>query len=256
MRGFGGSQHMLPVLKTAYVPGIVNIVSFSQRETKMNIASESVELAKWTIGLTLLAALAACSEGGSNAPPATVPVTVATTNVVVPVTAATVAALAPAAGAAPTPFVFNSGFSGVDAAGAAVNLGGSTTFAVTSAGTPAAGATPATAPAFAITNGGNTASGDITFGSCIFTVKTSNAPSTSALAVGKVIKVDPCTLTVNTIGDTCGTLSTNDNLTLLFGSTSSISAVFPVTVSCTGLVTINNTSLGTVTLQVTTGAGS
>jgi hypothetical protein len=119
----------------------------------MNIASKAIELVKWTIGGALLAGLVACGGGGGGS---FSPVGyVATSDSTTKVTAANIGALAPVSGAAPTVFLFNSGFSGVDGTGAAVNLGGATTFSVTDAGTPAAGTTPATPSTATITNGGH-----------------------------------------------------------------------------------------------------
>lgn len=216
----------------------------------MNIAGKAIELVKWTIGGALLTGLVAC--GGGGGPVTVAPTAIAAADTTAAVTAATVGALAPAAGAAPTAYLFNSGFSGVDANGAALNLGGATTVAITSAGTAAAGATPATPPAFAITNGGGTATGAVTFGSCIFTVKTSNIPT---LPVGTVMKIDPCTLTVNTSGLTANGASTTASGSWLLGSARSIQTATPVTISSTGSVTINGTPLGTVTVTAVTGAG-
>lgn len=213
----------------------------------MNFASKAIELAKWSIGGALLSGLVAC--GGGTRP---LPVNVATADTTAAITAANVGTLAPAAGAAPTAFLFNSGFSGIDATGAAVNLGGATTVAITAAGKPAAGATPAVAPTFAITNGGGTATGDVTFGSCIFTVKASNIPT---LLVGTVIKVDPCTLTVATIGLTANGTTTTAAGSWLLGSARSTQVSFPVSISSIGTVTINGTTLATVTVTPATGAG-
>lgn len=216
------------------------------------VLSKCFELAKWTVGLTLSAALVACggSGGGSSAPP----VRVANANVVVPITATTVPALVPAAGAAPIVATFPNGFSGVNAAGAPVTVTGATTVAFTNTGGATPGLGGGTPPGFSITNGGSTASGTVTFGSCTFTVTASNFPATSPLAVGKVIKVDPCTMTVNTIGDFSNGTTNTDSVTLTFGTSTSAAFSLPVTIDGNGTVSVNGVVIGTVPLSPITGA--
>jgi hypothetical protein len=219
----------------------------SNKEIDMSsIFCKYVGLGKWTIGLALSAALAACGGGGDN--PAPAPITLAAADTVVPLTSATVASLVPAAGAPPIVATFNSGFSGTNtkpgAGGAPVDLKGVTTLTFTA---PATGTAP---PPFTITNGGGTAHGTTTFGSCIFTVTDSTVTD---LPVGTVLTVNPCTLTVPTNGDPANGIPTTQNSTLLLGSTTSSSIPLAVTIDSSGTVTIGSTPAGTVPTTVLTG---
>lgn len=222
--------------------GLVGGGIIQLKGTKMTIASKVIELAKWTIGGALLTGLVACGGGGGSV--STAPTAVANADVTAAVTAANIAALAPATGATPTAFTFNSGFSGTDASGNAVNLAGPTTVAIT-----AAGATPT----FTITNGGGTATGTVGFGSCDFTA---TASSISGWTVGGVVKVNPCSVTFQTTNVTTGIVSTV-SVTLNLGGTLSATSTMPgVTISSTGTVTINGVTVGTVTVTTVTGAGA
>jgi len=196
--------------------------------TISTIASRSVELTKWTIGLALSAALVGCGGGGEDAV-STLPI-VAGANLAAPITAANAAALAPAGA-----FTFPTGFSGN--AGAVV-LAGATTVALP------------TATTFAITNGGGTATGNTTFGSCIFNVTASTVPG---IVAPTAITVNPCTLTVDTSGDVVGTTNT-DGATLNLGGSSSNSVNVTVTVAADGSVVVNSTQVGTVAVVFGTGA--
>jgi len=116
------------------------------------------------------------------------------------------------------------------------------TFSNTSSGTPSA------AIVFPnLTNSQFTA--DVTFGSCIFTVK---ASTTGFLTVGKQIKIDPCTLNAATGGATINQ-TTNSNVSLLLGSKQSVVVPLPLTVHADGTVTFGSNTLGTVNIGVVTG---
>ena len=172
---------------------------------------------KWVLSATVAAAmLAACGGGGSDVVPAT-PTTTAT------ITAANSAALAG------SPYVFDSGVA---------QFGTTASTSLTIAGAGAA-------TTFSASSGGLTASGPMTFGSCIFTVTASSFPATHALGVGKVVTINPCTLKVNSAGYPTGTQSIPTLLTL--GSVVSAANNKTVTVTATGTV------IGTV---VVTGSGS
>lgn len=211
--------------------------------------SEILKFVKCAVGLALLASLAACN-GGSSAPAAAVPVpAVAAADVVAPITATTVAALVPAAGATATTVTFNSGFSGVDATGAPVDILGAATVSF------AAGATPAT-PTFNISNGGNTASGDTTFASCHFLVKSSTFPASSALAMGKTVIVNPCEIKVTAKNAAADGTSVLRDVQMTFGSTISAPVSIPVVIKSDGSVIINNTTVELVPITQVTGGGA
>lgn len=207
----------------------------------LKFSSSGVVLAKFAMGLTVVAALAAC--GGSDAPPV---VKVSTVDATAAVTSTTIAALV-----TPTPTVasFATGFSGDDGTVAAtpVAITGPTTVSFTSSGAT---------PAFAITNGGATASGTTSFGSCIFTVTASTFGPTSPLALGKVVRVNPCSLTASTSGAISDGLPVVRDVVLVLGTASSTPVKLEVTVTAAGTVVIGTTEVDTVTLTAATGAGS
>lgn len=208
-------------------------------------SNASVNLAKFALGLTLAATLAAC--GGGDSPE---PMSVANKNTTAAVNATSMAALAPAtAGATPTVATFANGFSGTDGTAGAtpVALTGATTVAFTSS---------SATPAFAITNGGNTATGNTTFGSCIFTVTASTFPPESPLAMGKVVKVNPCSMTASTNGANANGIPAARDVVLVLGTTPSNPIKLNITVNTDGTVVIGSTSVGSVTMTQTTGAGS
>ncbi|TWO72314.1 hypothetical protein FN976_06315 [Caenimonas sedimenti] len=133
------------------------------------------------------------------------------------------------------------------------------------AGVPALGTTGPTAlrivapagavtPTFNLDANGGTASGTMSFGSCVFTVSTSTIPS---LPAGTVVRVDPCTINVDTSGDPAGQAIAQP-VTLTLGTATSTEVTLTVTVSSTGAVTINNVnnepvSAGAVTTTTATG---
>ena len=173
---------------------------------------------KWVLSAAVAAAvLAACGGGGSDVVPAT-PSTTSS------VTAANSAALAG------TPYIFDAGVA---------QFGTTASTSLTIAGAGAA-------TTFSIGSGGKTASGPMTFGSCIFTVTKSDFVAPSPLAVGQVVTINPCSVKVNSAGYAPGTTASIPTL-LTLGSTVSSANNKTVTVTTTGNV------IGTV---VVTGAGS
>ena len=211
---------------------------------KFSIAS--VGLAKFGLGLMLAATLAAC--GGGSDSPATV--SVASQDTIAAVNVSSVASLVPAsAGATQVVSSFPNGFSGTDGTVGAtpVVLTGATTVAFTSSGET---------PTFAITNSGKTATGHTIFGSCEFVVTLSDFPPESPLALGKKVKVNPCNLKASTNGANANGIPSARDVVLVLGESSSDPIKLNITVSSNGEVFIGTTSLGTVTLTLTTGAGS
>jgi hypothetical protein len=171
------------------------------------------------------ASLTACGGGGEPAP--TQVVAAATT---IPATATSTAI------ATGVPFTFPAGV---------------TDFGTTSTTTVAFTDT-STTPAFSIASGGNTATGTTTFGSCHFKILTSTFPSTSKMAVGNVITVDPCSLVADTSGLPGNATAEQKSLALKLGAAASAGTPVTMQVNEGGQLTINGKSAGSVTLQVVT----
>jgi hypothetical protein len=173
------------------------------------------------------ASLTACGGGGGE-PPATQVVAADTT---IPANGTTTALVTN------IPFTFPAGI---------------TEFGTTSTTTVAFTDT-STTPAFSIASAGNTATGTTTFGSCIFKITQSTFASTSKLAQGNTITVEPCSLNVNTAGVTANGVAFTRSIALRLGA--AVSSGQPVTLNVNpgGQLTINGKSAGTVTLQFVTG---
>ena len=204
----------------------------------LKFSSSGGALGEFALGLTLAAVLAACG-GGGDAPPVVKVAAVDTTSAV---TATTVAALV-----TPTPTVasFADGFSGTDntVADTPVVIPGPATVSFTSSST------------FAITSGGATATGITTFGSCIFEVTASTFPLSSPLALGKFVKVNPCSMTASTAGANADGQPVVRDVVVVLGTTAPSTPVkLAVTVNADGTVVIGTTPIGTVTLTAATGA--
>ena len=110
-------------------------------------------------------------------------------------------------------------------------------------------------PTFSIGAGTKKASGNLGFGSCIFTITQSDFVAPSPLAVGQTITVNPCALSLDTTGKKADGSTSNTNTTMVLGTTSSASVPLPAAVSSNGTVTVNNQTVGTVTTTPTTGTG-
>jgi hypothetical protein len=162
----------------------------------------------WVAALTASAFLAAC--GGSDSPP---PVTVASQDLTVATTASTVKSVSGST------FTFPAGVS-------SFGTTATTTLKVTA---PATGT-----PTFNIASGGGIATGNMGFGSCIFTITASTIPS---LPVGTVVTVDPCTIGVDTGGDPVGASGVQP-VDITLGNTTSTPVSLTVAISATGAVTI------------------
>jgi hypothetical protein len=173
------------------------------------------------------ASLTACGGGGGE-PPAT---QVAAADTTIPANGTTTASVTN------IPFTFPAGI---------------TEFGTTSTTTVAFTDT-STTPAFSIASGGNTATGTTTFGSCHFLITSSTFASTSKLAKGNTITLNPCNIVANTKGVTANGVGDTRSIALLLGS--ALSAGQPVTLNVNpgGQVTINGKSVGSVTLQPVTG---
>ncbi len=171
------------------------------------------------------ALLGACGGGSSD------PILVASADAAVPVNATVVAAVAG------TSFAFPSGVP-------ALGTTGETTLAFS--GTAAS-------PGFSVGSGGNTASGSAAFGSCIFAVTNSTFPAGHPLATGQTVTVNPCNMSVNTTGAVANGVATSRSVALLLGAASSAGASVVVAVNAGGQLTLNGSSVGTVTLTPVSG---
>jgi hypothetical protein len=179
---------------------------------------------KWALSISAAAVLVACGGGGDD-------IKVAAANTTVTATAATAAA------------VVNQTFS----LPAVPALGTTAATTLKIAGT-------ATAQTVEIASGGQTATGPITYGSCIMNITTSTFPTTHPLGVGKTVTVNPCDIVVQTAGVTTGAAVTNTGVTINLGGVSSSPVTIPVAVSDSGAVTIGSTVVGNTTVTVRTGA--
>jgi hypothetical protein len=204
-------------------------------------SSSGIAVAKWSVACVALAAVVAC--GGGN----TIPYPpVASANVKAPITSSTVAAILPSAGGQAITATFSNGFSGVDAAGKAVAVTGSTQVAFT--GT-------VDAPKFTLSNKGTTATGKVIFGSCSFVIESIVGVTDPVIFVGAVIKVDPCSIGVATAGAPANGVTTTRDVTFTFGGTTSIPVPgVPVSVSDTGVVTMGDIVITTTPLVTPSGA--
>ncbi|MBK7050073.1 MAG: hypothetical protein IPH54_04410 [Rhodoferax sp.] len=210
----------------------------------------NTKTAKCGLGLTLVAALVACG-GGSD----TVPVTLAvassniTAGAVNNTTAEKTATASRAGGGCSNPSDLSCGFAGVDATGAPVAVTESTTVAFK------ANAADATKPAFEVASASGKASGSTTLGSCTFTITTSTYPASSPFALGKTIKIDPCTVKIDTAGKTAN-IPNSVPVAITFG-TRTVTTTQQVTVSSSGSVIIGNRTLPQdIKVTLTTGTSS
>ncbi len=110
-----------------------------------------------------------------------------------------------------------------------------------------------TTPAFKIEATEGTATGTTTFGSCIFTVTASSFPSGHPLALGKVLRVDPCNFVLPLIGVPISTTFTIPALFTL-GSRQSGPTTITVFIQPSGAVQVNNSTLGQTSVGGATGA--
>ena len=108
---------------------------------------------------------------------------------------------------------------------------------------------------FTVAEGGNTASGNLTFGSCIFTVTASTFPAGNALANGATVTVQPCNLIFQTAGQGNTGAPFTAQTTLLLGTSESSPFTETVSVAPGGTQLTITTPSGSVTVAVTTLTG-
>ncbi len=191
----------------------------------MSMSSSSI---KFLFAAVATAALVACGGGGSSTPAPSAKVA----------TSDATASIGPANGATIANAVANTSFT---FAGGTLGSTGSTVVQFTD---------KSATPAFSATSSAGVVTGTTTFGSCIFTVKTSTNP---LVAVGTVFTYNPCTFTVATAGAPANGSSSSRVATFNF-SPSTGTASIPVIVAADGAILINGVFLGGVGLSVTTGA--
>lgn len=124
----------------------------------------------------------------------------------------------------------------------------STTLAVTASplGTPP--------PSFVISSGGSTASGDLTFGSCIFTVKSSTFAAGSKLATGAKVTVSNCSLLLNINGAAATGTPVGVTAVLTLNTVSSNPYKITVVITPTGQVMVNGLTVYNIKVTSLTGA--
>ena len=112
----------------------------------------------------------------------------------------------------------------------------------------AAGSSPT--QTFSVSSAQGSYSGNMTYGSCIFNVTSSNLPG---VTVGQSITVNPCQINVKTGGVVANGQATTVQILLQLGTVPSAANQATVSIDpATGVVTLNNVSTGTaVTLKVT-----
>jgi hypothetical protein len=206
----------------------------------MNMRFNKVFLAGLVLSGSAL--LAACGGGGGGS---ATPPPVATTD--------TAIAIDPATGPSAVQAVLGKDFkfdSGVPELGTT----GATTLTLSGSGDK---------PSFAIVSGTDSATGAMTYGSCIFTVGTVGFPAPHRLRTGGTpVTVTPCTLSVNTSGLPGDGSAIAREVTLVLGTTRSKPVSLTVSISASGVLTVNNIVIGSVVLGATprptgaTGAGS
>lgn len=126
--------------------------------------------------------------------------------------------------------------------------GSSTTLAITASplGTPP--------PSFAITAGSSTASGDLTFGSCIFTVKSSTFAAGSKLATGAKVTVSNCSLLLNINGAPATGTPVSATAVLTLNTVSSNPYKITVVITPQGQVMVNGLTVYNIKVTPLTGA--
>jgi hypothetical protein len=186
------------------------------------------------LGLALIsiaasaAMLVACGGGGDGPRQ---PSLVAANNLKAPITAQNVGAITGQG------FTFNSGV-------AAFGTASPTTVTLNSASS------------FSITSNEGTASGTLGFGSCIFAVTQSTYPASSPLAVNKTLEVSECSINVATAGVSVTQDAILRAVAFLLGTDTSADKNLTVDITPSGIVVVNGTEVGTVTLQPVTGGSS
>jgi hypothetical protein len=192
------------------------------------------KLTAMAAALSCAFALTACGGGGhSGAPEQTQVVTSDATLAITPTTGATTTAAVQG-----VDFTFASGVP-------ALSTTGATTLEFT------APPTGTTTPSFSVADTTGTATGVVEFGSCIFVVQASTIPS---LPVGTRRTVSPCAINVDSSGLPADSEARTRSIALVLGAAASSGTSATVAVNEGGQLTLNATSVGTVTVAPVTGS--
>lgn len=109
-------------------------------------------------------------------------------------------------------------------------------------------------PSFVITAGASTASGDLTFGSCIFTVKSSTFAAGSQLATGSKVTVSNCSLLLNINGAAATGTPVSATAVLTLNTVSSNPYKITVVITPQGQVMVNGLTVYNIKVTPLTGA--
>ncbi|MEJ8838465.1 hypothetical protein [Ramlibacter sp. AN1133] len=132
---------------------------------------------------------------------------------------------------------------------------GSTTVTFTAAsGGSSSLSTGSNISGFSVTSGGQTATGNVNFGSCIFTVTNSTFPTGSPLAEGRDITINPCRLFINTLGIPADAQARPRIVRLILRLVTSANVTLQVSINAQGTVFINQIPVGSVPVAELTGS--
>ncbi|TFZ04218.1 hypothetical protein [Ramlibacter rhizophilus] len=169
--------------------------------------------------------LVACGGGGSETPQ------VASSDVKVNADSSTTEAFANET------FAFDSGVAALGTSGVATSL------------------TFTSGSSFAVSAGGNTASGGTTYGSCIFTVQSTTFGAGHPLGtVGQSVRIDPCQIDIKARGVAATGVPASVNAQLVLGSLASRGVSTSIRITESGELYVGQALFGTVTTVPPTGA--
>jgi hypothetical protein len=109
-------------------------------------------------------------------------------------------------------------------------------------------------PTFTLTNGGNVATGQLLFGSCIFKITQSTFVPPSPLLVGNTITIPNCQFLVRTRTVPANNVVFTRNARWILSTATSNDTPVEVSINPGGQVTVNGVVIGTVTLVAVTGS--
>jgi len=108
---------------------------------------------------------------------------------------------------------------------------------------------------FSIASGGNTATGNLQYGSCIFKITSSTFPVGSPLATGNTVTIAGCTMVYKIRGTPANAQGFARQAQWLLNNATSGNVTVTVSISAAGVVTVNATGVGSVALTPVTGGG-
>ncbi|WP_087745805.1 MULTISPECIES: hypothetical protein [unclassified Acidovorax] len=109
-------------------------------------------------------------------------------------------------------------------------------------------------PKFELSSDGGTAKGDMSFGSCIFKVTSTTFLPPHFMATLPTITISSCNFFLPIGGFVAGAAPRPVNLQWMLGNATSRPVSLPVSISSSGGITLNNSSVGNATLVTATGA--